>query len=141
MTATNGHSNPTKEPTSADVLRQYSHPIAKSSEIEDKPFKSTLLDQPLVLWRSNGRIGAFYDLCIHRGTPLSLGWIADGQLVCAYHGWRYHADGACSSIPSIPAGQPIPAKARVMGRLGVFAYLIMACWLPSAVKQCFITSK
>jgi phenylpropionate dioxygenase-like ring-hydroxylating dioxygenase large terminal subunit len=101
-----------KQSNGAEVLRDYWYPVAKSSEVGDQPFKFTLLDQPIVLWRSNGQIAAFYDLCVHRGTPLSLGWIADGQLVCAYHGWRYRADGACSLIPSIPAGQPIPAKAK-----------------------------
>jgi phenylpropionate dioxygenase-like ring-hydroxylating dioxygenase large terminal subunit len=71
-----------------------------------------LLDQPLALWRSDGRISAFYDLCIHRGTPLSLGWVDGCQLVCAYHGWHYGPDGACTRIPSLPPDRSIPLKAR-----------------------------
>jgi len=96
----------------SEALSHYWHPVARSTEVADKPFKAKLLDQPLVLWRSNGRVAAFYDLCIHRGTPLSLGWVDGGELVCGYHGWRYGSDGSCTRIPSLPPDRPIPAKAR-----------------------------
>jgi vanillate O-demethylase monooxygenase subunit len=52
------------------------------------------------------------DLCVHRGTALSLGWVDRGRLVCAYHGWTFGADGACVRIPSLPADRAIPRKAR-----------------------------
>jgi phenylpropionate dioxygenase-like ring-hydroxylating dioxygenase large terminal subunit len=97
--------------TISQALSLYWHPVARSTEVTDKPVKTKLLDQPIVLWRSSGKITAFYDLCIHRGTPLSLGWVDGGELVCAYHGWRYREDGACSLIPSLPPDRPIPAKA------------------------------
>ncbi|HLG69704.1 MAG TPA: aromatic ring-hydroxylating dioxygenase subunit alpha [Chloroflexota bacterium] len=88
------------------------HPVARSEDVRDKPVAARLLDQPLALWRSGDRISAFYDLCIHRGTPLSLGWVSDCQLVCAYHGWHYGPDGACTRIPSLPPERGIPTKAR-----------------------------
>jgi phenylpropionate dioxygenase-like ring-hydroxylating dioxygenase large terminal subunit len=87
--------------------------VALASEVADKPVATTLLDQPLVLFRTAEGVSACRDLCIHRGTPLSLGWVEDGCLVCAYHGWRYAADGRCVRIPSLEASRPIPAKARV----------------------------
>jgi len=40
-----------------------------------------------------------------------LGWVHNDQLVCAYHGWEYGADGNCTHIPSLPADRPIPSKA------------------------------
>ena len=73
----------------------------------------TLLDQSLVVARLNGQVVCFRDLCIHRGTPLSLGRVEDGELVCAYHGWRYRADGACTRIPALRADRAIPRRARV----------------------------
>jgi phenylpropionate dioxygenase-like ring-hydroxylating dioxygenase large terminal subunit len=72
----------------SEVLCHYWHPVARSTEVNDKPVKVKLLDQPIALWRSGEKIAAFYDLCIHRGTPLSLGWVDNGDLVCASHGWR-----------------------------------------------------
>ena len=95
-----------------DVLRNYWHPVAAIDELGDKPFGVQLLDERVVVYRAKDRIVAFKDLCVHRGTPLSLGRIDDGTLVCAYHGWGYAADGACVRIPSLGPGQSIPAKAR-----------------------------
>lgn len=94
------------------ILRHYPHPVAASDEIGEKPLGVCLLDERVVVWRSGGQVVAFRDLCIHRGTALSLGWIEDGNLVCAYHGWTYAPDGACVRIPSLPSGRSIPLKAR-----------------------------
>lgn len=88
------------------------HPVAYASEVSDKPAAVTLLGEVVVVWRtSDGRPHAMRDLCIHRGTALSLGWIADDCLVCPYHAWRYDASGACVRIPQSPH-PAIPAKAR-----------------------------
>ena len=95
-----------------NALGQYWHPILWSREVTDKPVAVKLLDQPLVIWRANGSLSAFYDLCIHRGAALSLGWVNGDQLVCGYHGWNYAADGRCTRIPSLPPDREIPAKAR-----------------------------
>jgi phenylpropionate dioxygenase-like ring-hydroxylating dioxygenase large terminal subunit len=97
---------------SMNVLWQFWYPILWSKELTDKPMSVMLLDQPLVLWRANGKVSAFYDLCIHRGSALSLGWVDCDKLVCPYHGWNYAADGSCVKIPSLPPDREIPAKAR-----------------------------
>ena len=52
------------------------------------------------------------DLCIHRGTALSLGSLEDDCLACAYHAWHYDAEGACVKIPQ-QADARIPPKARI----------------------------
>ena len=55
-------------------LRRCWHPVGYSSEVKDAPRATTLLDEPLVLWRdSAGAAHAFRDVCVHRGTALSLG--------------------------------------------------------------------
>ena len=65
-----------------NALGQYWHPILWSREVTDKPVAVKLLDQPLVIWRADGNLSAFYDLCIHRGAALSLGWVNGDRLVC-----------------------------------------------------------
>ncbi|HSC43541.1 MAG: Rieske 2Fe-2S domain-containing protein [Deltaproteobacteria bacterium] len=95
-----------------NALWHYWYPISWSREVTDKPVAVKLLDQPLVLWRASGQVSAFYDLCIHRGAALSLGWIEGNQLVCGYHGWNYAGDGSCTRIPSLSPDREIPAKAR-----------------------------
>lgn len=98
----------------ADWLRlaQHWHAVALSSEVGEAPFKATLLDEPLVLYRSGGELVVARDVCPHRGVPLSLG-TADGQgVVCPYHGLRFGAGGRCNRIPASPA-QAIPARMRL----------------------------
>ena len=56
------------------ALRAVWHPVAYADELARAPRATTLLDEPLVLWRdSAGRPHVFRDLCVHRGTALSLG--------------------------------------------------------------------
>jgi vanillate O-demethylase monooxygenase subunit len=93
-------------------LRHYWHPVARAAEVGDKPKAAKLLGTDIVLWRTETGVSAFKDLCIHRGTRLSLGWIKDNELVCPYHGWCFGADGAVTTIPAIPKDRPIPARAR-----------------------------
>tara|TARA_B100000787_G_scaffold48325_1_gene34751 strand:- start:38301 stop:39302 length:1002 start_codon:yes stop_codon:yes gene_type:complete len=89
------------------------HPVGYSNEIKEKePFATFLLDEAIVVWRtSDGRPHAMRDLCIHRGTALSLGWIKDDCLVCPYHAWEYNKKGRCVKIPQAPDTE-IPSKAK-----------------------------
>ncbi len=83
------------------VLINYWYPVALASEVTDKPVAATLLDQRLVLYRTASKgVVAAADLCLHRGVPLSMGFMDRGEIVCAYHGLRYNADGHCVCIPS-----------------------------------------
>lgn len=88
------------------------HPVAYSAELTNKePLGTFLLDEPLVIWRTGDGIAhAMRDVCIHRGTALSLGWIKDDCLVCPYHAWQFDAEGRCVHIPQAPKIK-IPAKA------------------------------
>ncbi|MFT5890578.1 MAG: phenylpropionate dioxygenase-like ring-hydroxylating dioxygenase large terminal subunit [Dokdonia sp.] len=89
------------------------HPVGYSHEIKaDEPFGSILLDEAIVIWRtSDGGVHAMRDLCIHRGTALSLGWIKNDCLVCPYHAWEYDKKGDCVFIPQSPNTE-IPSKAK-----------------------------
>ncbi len=94
------------------ALRRFWHPVLWADELLDRPVAARLLDEPVVLVRLGGEVRAFKDLCVHRGTALSLGWVDDDHLVCAYHGWTYDPDGICTRIPS-SHGTNIPRKARI----------------------------
>ncbi|MDG6933395.1 MAG: aromatic ring-hydroxylating dioxygenase subunit alpha [Nitrososphaerota archaeon] len=83
-----------------------------SSVIEGILYPVRILGEDMVLWRSNGKVHAWRDLCIHRGARLSLGTVGEGVVTCAYHGWTYGEDGSCVSIPAHPDQRP-PSRARV----------------------------
>jgi vanillate O-demethylase monooxygenase subunit len=94
------------------ALRHFWHPVAYAAEVGDRPVPATLLDEQLVLVRLGGEVRCFRDLCVHRGTALSLGWIEADELRCAYHGWTYGPDGVCTKIPS-RFGSNIPSRAKL----------------------------
>ena len=63
------------------ALRGYWHPVAYAHEVpDDKPFQVTLLGERLAVCKLGNTYRAFYDLCIHRGTRISLGWIEGDEV-------------------------------------------------------------
>ena len=95
------------------ALRSCWHPVAYSHSLDRNPMGTELLGKPLVLWRDSiRRIHAFSDLCIHRGTALSLGTVEGDNIVCPYHGWRYGMDGRCNAIPQLVEPSRVPPKAK-----------------------------
>ena len=87
------------------------HPVAYVREIGAKPIAVTLMDRPLVLFRSGDGVGVLEDRCPHRNVPLSRGRCRNGEIECPYHGWRFDASGACRHVP----GAEAPAFARAAG--------------------------
>jgi phenylpropionate dioxygenase-like ring-hydroxylating dioxygenase large terminal subunit len=97
------------------VLVEDWHPVARVEQlVEGGPIGTRVLGEDLVVWRSGDEYFAWRDLCVHRGTRLSLGRVVDGgRLECPYHGWTYGTDGRCVLIPAHPEQVP-PAKACVI---------------------------
>ena len=92
------------------VLHRHWYPVAYSDEVAGQPLARTLLDEELIIYRTTeGQVVVARDLCIHRGVPLRLGHQEGDELVCAYHGFRYGADGRCVRVPAQP-DLPIPAR-------------------------------
>src|SRR4030095_9604404 len=115
--ATRGHTVATLEAhvltPRMERLRACWHGVAYSSAVGTAPHRTHPLGGRIVLWRdSRGRAHALRDLCIHRGTALSLGSVAGDEIVCPYHGWRYAADGRCTAIPQLEDPTRVPARAR-----------------------------
>lgn len=61
---------------------------------------------------ADGRIRAFYNVCQHRGNRLvsaEVGALNGGDFQCAYHGWRFGADGRLNWVyceEDFPQGSP-----------------------------------
>ncbi len=48
-----------------------------------------------------GRLSAMDNVCPHRGGPLGTGVIADGKLICPWHGWQFDpATGKAIQVPN-----------------------------------------
>lgn len=97
-----------------EALRSCWHPVGYLAKFTDEPQRVRLLGEDVVIWRdSKGEPHALRDLCIHRGTALSLGRVVGDRLMCPYHGWQYGSDGACKHIPQLADPTNVPGKARV----------------------------
>jgi phenylpropionate dioxygenase-like ring-hydroxylating dioxygenase large terminal subunit len=102
------------------ALAPYWYPVAFSHEVSEKPIAVQLLDERLVLYRlANGKVTAARDLCLHRGVPLSMGFLEGDALVCAYHGFRYDGEGRCVWHTGTPwTGNSSQAKAADLSDAG-----------------------
>ena len=111
-----------------NLLSQYWHPVALSSDVgETRPFATRLLDVNLVLYRLGGLTVAL-DRCPHRGTRMSMGTIANGSLVCPYHGLEFNGRGICTRIPGESRATRIPDRFRIPTFMSQEAYgLIWVC--------------
>jgi phenylpropionate dioxygenase-like ring-hydroxylating dioxygenase large terminal subunit len=99
-----------------------------SSEFTDKPIPRTLLNQPIVLFRTGkGEMAALEDRCCHRSLPLSCGTVESDGVRCGYHGLLYAPSGTCIEIPG---QERIPAKAKVKSYAISEKNKIVWIWMP-----------
>ncbi len=102
---------------SVAFVREAWHIVCTSRELRSKPIAAKLFGMPLCVFRdANGSAGVLLDRCPHRNVPLTEGRVVDGDLECAYHGWRFQKDGACTRVPGLcrkmeGAGRNAPAFA------------------------------
>ena len=90
------------------VLLNDWHVVAYAPDlVEGKPMAARLLEEEIVLWRVGEKIHAWRDLCLHRGTRLSLGKVENETLICPYHGWTYNEEGQCVRFPAHPNQKPL----------------------------------
>lgn len=88
----------------------------------------------LVSHSDDGTIGAFYNVCQHRGARVMVndrGWVKN--FVCPYHGWTYDRSGALSVVPDADRfTPPIDCEARSLQpvRVEVWAGLVWICMDP-----------
>jgi phenylpropionate dioxygenase-like ring-hydroxylating dioxygenase large terminal subunit len=80
------------------------HVVAAATDIvPDKLVPLTLFERDLVAWRdAGGEVHVWEDLCLHRGSRLSKGFIQNNRVVCPYHGWNYDGSGQCVLMPYAP---------------------------------------
>ncbi|GFR39736.1 hypothetical protein Agub_g218 [Astrephomene gubernaculifera] len=84
-------------------LRNFWYPVEFTKNLtKDKLVPLELFDEPWVLFRDErGQPACIKDECAHRGCPLSVGKVENGQIVCPYHGWEFNGDGQCTKMPSM----------------------------------------
>jgi nitrite reductase/ring-hydroxylating ferredoxin subunit len=87
-----------------EYMRRYWHPFMLASELDDLPVPVRLLCEDLVVFRDgSGSLGLLHKHCLHRGTSLEFGIVAERGIRCCYHGWHFDVDGTILDTPGEPS--------------------------------------
>ena len=87
------------------------HPVAFADDLDDQPMAVRLLDEAIAIARIDGDAVAFKDLCIHRGTALSLGTVVDGGIAVRVSRLDIRFDRSVRA-DSLTTGGEYPAKGQ-----------------------------
>lgn len=78
------------------------------------PLPKQIIGEHVVIFKTkSGAVNVVEDRCCHRNVKLSLGYVKDDCIKCAYHGWEFNGSGKCVSIPSLESDQLVPKTACV----------------------------
>jgi len=90
------------------LLRRYWQPVCLASELtKEKPKKRVqIMGEGLLVFRLPSEqgtkeihYGCVGEHCPHRGTSLYYGFVEEDGIRCAYHGWKFDANGRCLEQP------------------------------------------
>ena len=88
-----------------ETFRQYWMPCLLSREIlapDCPPKRLKILGESFIAFRdSMGQAAIVSARCPHRGADLFFGRNEECGIRCAYHGWKFAADGSCTDIPIV----------------------------------------
>lgn len=99
-----------------EFLRDHWYPVATVDQLNERagPCTVRLFGEDYVLWQTAAQEYSLSEpFCPHRSAHLSGGWVADGEIVCPYHGWQFDGGGRCTLIPQMDEGLPTPPRARL----------------------------
>lgn len=82
--------------------RRFTPVIDEVDLVEGKPIAVDADGVTVVLVASGGTVHAVGSNCPHQGGPLGEGWLHRGELVCPWHGSRFHLD----------TGEPVQGPSR-----------------------------
>lgn len=104
---------------------------AWSCDLSAEPFAITILNEPIVLYRTFKGVAALEDRCVHRLAPLSRGRCEGENLRCLYHGVLFDAKGA---VIEIPGQDMIPPNAKVRAYPAINKHDWILVWMGDPAK-------
>lgn len=119
------------------IFRRLPLMVAPSCELpEPGDYKAMdICGVPLLLTRQkDGTVGAFLNMCTHRGNPVASGTGKANRFTCGYHGWTFKNDGDLIGVASPQDFGAIDKAAHCLTRFPVYesAGLIWATLDPNS---------
>ncbi|WP_421836894.1 aromatic ring-hydroxylating oxygenase subunit alpha [Novosphingobium sp.] len=119
------------------IFRRLPLMVAPSCEIpQPGDYKAMdIAGVPLLLTRQrDGSVGAFLNMCTHRGNPVASGSGNANRFTCGYHGWTFKNDGDLIGVASPQDFGAVDKAALCLTRFPVYesAGLIWATLDPSS---------
>lgn len=105
------------------IFRRLPLMVAPSCELpQPGDFKAMdICGVPLLLTRQkDGSVGAFLNMCSHRGNPLAAGSGNASRFTCGYHGWTFKNDGDLIGVASPQDFGAIDKAAHCLTRFPVY---------------------
>ncbi|MBT3553628.1 MAG: Rieske 2Fe-2S domain-containing protein [Rhodospirillaceae bacterium] len=97
-----------------NLFRRFWLPALLSREVAEPdgaPKRLRILSEDLVAFRdTGGRVGIVAAYCPHKLAMLFWGRNEEHGLRCAYHGWKFDADGYCVDLPNVADADTIKRK-------------------------------
>lgn len=82
-------------------LRSFWQPVYLVDDLAvGKAVPIRVMGEDFTLYRGSSGFHVIADLCAHRLTKLSTGWVEGDAIRCMYHGWKYGPDGRCVEQPA-----------------------------------------
>ncbi len=104
-----------------EFFRRYWHPVALTSEIEQKPKPVKILGENLILFKTTeNEIGLVHKHCPHRNASLVFGKCEKEGIRCCYHGWLFSPDGKILETPGEDKNSTSAKNIRERLRLGAY---------------------
>ena len=103
--------NPRQKARAAGLHPDYWYAVELDSAVKPgRVVEIKFWKKSIALFRGqDGRLRALEDRCAHRQLKLSVGDVEGCNLVCAYHGWAYNAEGCVVQIPHELFGREMPS--------------------------------
>jgi len=109
-----------------ELFRRYWQPVAIADEIDDLPRPVRILNEDLVVFRtqpddgSRGELALVHRNCPHRRASLAYGRCEARGIRCCYHGWLFAPDGEVLETPGEAPDAAAAQSVRENTRLGAY---------------------
>ena len=94
-----GHKQKNRDAASQRAAEEWID-VCAVSEIPDTRARGVRIrNEPVAVFKYDGKVSAVAGACVHQGGPLAEGKVIGGCITCPWHGYQYRPEDGCSPPP------------------------------------------